>query len=146
MARIKTKRSDKRSHDAKDKHDGKKKQRVAAAAPKQDDSKSIAAATLKELLGGMDLDAFFSQYFEKKPLHVRSNGKHKVLLVSVLCDRPQCVCWVVPYSRTLLLLCVILYLSLAVLSWSVLKEEGFGDDRGERVGLRKRSHDLQIRG
>lgn len=60
----------------------KKKQKVAAthasAKAPESDSKSLAAATLKELLGGMDLDTFFTQYFEKKPLHVRNNGKHKV--------------------------------------------------------------------
>ncbi|KAF1332222.1 Nucleolar protein, partial [Globisporangium splendens] len=74
----------KRSHDAGGKRNGKdkKKQKVdaaaASAAPEQEDSKSLAAATLKELLGGMDLDTFFSEYFERKPLHVRSNGKHKL--------------------------------------------------------------------
>uniref|UniRef100_K3WPR5 Bifunctional lysine-specific demethylase and histidyl-hydroxylase n=1 Tax=Globisporangium ultimum (strain ATCC 200006 / CBS 805.95 / DAOM BR144) TaxID=431595 RepID=K3WPR5_GLOUD len=78
----------KRSHDAGAKRNGKskKKQKVGAAdvtaaavaAPEQEDSKSLAATTLKELLGGMDLDTFFSEYFEKKPLHVRSNGKHKL--------------------------------------------------------------------
>lgn len=60
--------------------DGAKKQKVAAQKKPQGDSKSIAAVTLTELLGGMDLDVFLAQYFEKKPLHVRSNGKHKVYI------------------------------------------------------------------
>lgn len=58
-----------------------KTQKAAAAATgnsSSGDAKSAATATLRELLGGMELDAFFTQHFEKKPLHVRSNGKHKV--------------------------------------------------------------------
>lgn len=71
---------------------GAKKQKVAAQKKPQEDSKSLAAVTLKELLGGMDLDVFFAQYFEKKPLHVRSNDKHKVRICLICCMKCSCLC------------------------------------------------------
>lgn len=71
---------------------GGKKQKVATQKKPQEDSKSLAAVTLKELLGGMDLDVFFAQHFEKKPLHVRNNGKHKVRSCLIYCTKCSCLC------------------------------------------------------
>lgn len=64
-------------------------QQQQAAAPAQqkkakastgngDASQRAAEAALAKLLGGMSMNAFLSEYFEKKPLHVRNDGSHQV--------------------------------------------------------------------
>ncbi|ETP46732.1 hypothetical protein F442_07098 [Phytophthora nicotianae P10297] len=57
-------------------------QASAAAAPSasatangEKGSREWAESTLTKLLGGMTLDTFLSEYFEKKPLHVRKANK-----------------------------------------------------------------------
>lgn len=59
------------------------KHALAASAKSRDDSpKDTAAraaeATLSKLLGGLPLSEFLSEYFEKKPLHVRNDGSHQL--------------------------------------------------------------------
>lgn len=62
------------------------KKQAQAQAPEQqkkpkahgEPGRRAAEAALSRLLGGVALGEFLSEYFEKKPLHVRNDGSHQV--------------------------------------------------------------------